>query len=134
MREETFAYLADIKKIITKATKRTKQTKSTVQTSPKWMNTYFEIFKVLLDLEFEKFEWCNFVYNFGSNILLLLYVDDIVIFGKTDEHINKVLILLKGRFDLKVLGKTKKLLGVEFEEHKGGKSFNLCSDPPNKLY
>ena len=95
---------------------------------------YFEINSILTDLGFEKFEWCNCVYNFRSNILLLLYVDDSVIFEKTDEHINKVLILLKGRFDLKVLGKTKKLLGVEFEEHKGGKSFNLCSDPPNKLY
>ena len=83
------------------------------------MNTYFEIFKVLLDLEFEKFEWCNFVYNFGSNILLLLYVDDIVIFGKAYKHINKILNLLKGSFDLKVLGETRKLLGVEFEEHKG---------------
>ena len=41
---------------------------------------YFEINKVLLDLGFEKFEWCNCVYNFGSNILLLFYVDDIVIF------------------------------------------------------
>ena len=55
----------------------------------------FEINKVLLDSGFEKFEWCNYVQNFRSNSLLLIYVDDIVIFGKTDKHINKVLNFLK---------------------------------------
>lgn len=76
---------------------------------------YFEINKVLLDIGFKRFSWCNCVYQFENDIVLLLYVDDIVIFGKTEKPIFKVLRMLESHFDLKSLGKTKKLLGVEFE-------------------
>ena len=54
-------------------------------------------------------------FSFNSSVILLLYVDSIV-FGKTDSHITKVISLLGKHLDLKTLGKTKKLLGVEFEE------------------
>lgn len=76
---------------------------------------YQELNKVLLDLGFEKFAWCNCTYHFGESVVLLVYVDDIVIFGKNKSYIDKVLTLLQSKFDLKVLGVTKKLLGVEFE-------------------
>ncbi|GFX77091.1 hypothetical protein TNCV_1072911 [Trichonephila clavipes] len=42
--------------------------------------------------------------------------DDIIIFGKEMENVNFVLQLLQKNFDLKIMGKTKKLLGIEFEE------------------
>lgn len=77
---------------------------------------YFEINKVLHDIGFSKFEWCNCVYSFENNVILLLYVDDIIIFGRNDRIVEKVVKLLSGYFDLKILGKTRKLLGVEFEE------------------
>ena len=59
------------------------------------------------------------VFNFSSNILLLLYDDDIVMLGKSRKHI-KILSLLKENFDLKVLDETRRLLKVEFEENKRG--------------
>lgn len=46
----------------------------------------------------------------------MIYVDDIVIFGKTNKPINGVIKLLENHFNLKTSGKTWKLLGVEFEE------------------
>lgn len=53
---------------------------------------------------------------FGSGIVLLLYINDIVIFGRNQQIIDKVLKLFSSHFDLKLLGRTKKLLGVEFAE------------------
>lgn len=81
---------------------------------------FYEINRVLLEIGFVKIEWCNCVYIFGSELVLLLYVDDIVVFGKHRNIIDKALALLSKHFDLKVLGKTKKLLGVEFEEDEEG--------------
>jgi hypothetical protein len=77
---------------------------------------FFEIDKVLNEIGFIKFEWCNCVYMFESNVILLLYVDDIVLFAKRETQLKRAISLLSERFDVKVLGKTRKLLGVEFEE------------------
>lgn len=85
---------------------------------------FFEINKILIKLGFNKFDWGNCIYNFKSNVILLLYVDDIVIFGKRISDINEVIELLKKHFDLKILGKTKKLLGVEFNESEKGLSLH----------
>ncbi|GFT44903.1 retrovirus-related Pol polyprotein from transposon TNT 1-94 [Trichonephila clavipes] len=41
---------------------------------------------------------------------------DIVMFGETKKDLDNGITLLRGHFDLKILGKTKKLLGIEFEE------------------
>ncbi|GFX18209.1 retrovirus-related Pol polyprotein from transposon TNT 1-94 [Trichonephila clavipes] len=46
----------------------------------------------------------------------VLYYYDMIIFGKEMENVNFVLQLLQKNFDLKIMGKTKKLLGIEFEE------------------
>lgn len=81
---------------------------------------FFEIHKVLIQIGFNKFESCNCVYIFKSQIILILYVDDIVVFGKNHKVIEEVLSLLKRYFDIKILGKTQKLLGVEFEERGTG--------------
>ncbi|GFS49541.1 retrovirus-related Pol polyprotein from transposon TNT 1-94 [Trichonephila clavipes] len=43
-------------------------------------------------------------------------VYDMIKFGKEMENVNFVLQLLQKNFDLKIMGKTKKLLGIEFEE------------------
>ncbi|GFX52772.1 retrovirus-related Pol polyprotein from transposon TNT 1-94 [Trichonephila clavipes] len=43
-------------------------------------------------------------------------VYDMIMFGKEMENVNFVLQLLQKNFDLKIMGKTKKLLGIEFEE------------------
>lgn len=77
---------------------------------------FYELHTVLENLKFKKLEWVNCVYVFENNVVLLLYVDDIILFGRNSHHIEKVIKLLSSNFDLKILGKTRKLLGVEFEE------------------
>lgn len=80
---------------------------------------YFKINKVLVKYGFTKFKWCNCVYRYGKDVVLLLYVDDIVVIGRTQNYVEEAISLLKAEFDLKILGKTKKLLGVEFVEENG---------------
>lgn len=77
---------------------------------------FFEIDRVLSKIGFEKFSHCNCVYIFKNSVILLLYVDDFVLFCKDVVGIERVVSLLNKYFDLKALGKTRKLLGVEFEE------------------
>ena len=74
---------------------------------------YFENRKIL-ELDFKQIKWCNCAYIFEKQIILLLYVDDIVIFGKDKNWFDRAVNLLKRKFDLKVLGKIKKILGVDF--------------------
>lgn len=81
---------------------------------------YFELSKALTEIGLKRIEWCNCTYFSNNSVVLLVYVDDIVIFGRNEEVIDQVLIKLNSKFDLKILGKTKKLLGVEFEESKNG--------------
>ena len=83
------------------------------QSEKKW---YFEIHKILGKLGFKQFKLCNCAYTFEKHVVLLLCVDDIVIFEQDENWIVKVVNLLKRKFGLKVLGKTKKLLGVDFLE------------------
>ncbi|GBN81925.1 Retrovirus-related Pol polyprotein from transposon TNT 1-94 [Araneus ventricosus] len=77
---------------------------------------FYEIHSVLENLSFKKLESTSCVYVYRDNVVLLLYVDDIVLFAKTDNLIKDVKKCLSTHLDLKVLGKTRKLLGVEFEE------------------
>ncbi|GFW68152.1 retrovirus-related Pol polyprotein from transposon TNT 1-94 [Trichonephila clavipes] len=77
---------------------------------------FLELENKLIKLKFKKLEWVNCVYMFEDNVILLFYVDDMIIFGKEMENVNFVLQLLQKNFDLKIMGKTKKLLGIEFEE------------------
>ncbi|GFS89313.1 retrovirus-related Pol polyprotein from transposon TNT 1-94 [Trichonephila clavipes] len=66
---------------------------------------FYEFHEVLTRLHFKKLDWCNCTYVFNSDLVLALYVD-IVCFGRNRIVIDKVVKLLKGQFDLKVLGKT----------------------------
>ncbi|GBM24312.1 Retrovirus-related Pol polyprotein from transposon TNT 1-94 [Araneus ventricosus] len=59
-------------------------------------------------------------------MVLLLYVDGIVIFGRTEQHVTDIVKLLSDKFDLKVLGKIRKLLGVEFEEMNNKLYIHQC--------
>ncbi|GFV58751.1 retrovirus-related Pol polyprotein from transposon TNT 1-94 [Trichonephila clavipes] len=77
---------------------------------------FLELENKLIKLKFKKLEWVNCVYMFGDNVILLFYEDDMIIFGKEMENVNFILQLLQKNFDLKIMGKTKKLLGIEFEE------------------
>lgn len=79
-------------------------------------NWYFELHETLTSLGLTKLEHTNCVYIYGRKTLLLLYVDDIVIFGKKQKHVEKALSLIETHFECKILGKTRRLLGVSFEQ------------------
>ncbi|CAL1265679.1 unnamed protein product, partial [Larinioides sclopetarius] len=83
------------------------------QSSRQW---YFEMDDVLHKLNFFKLDWCNCVCMYENKIVLLLYMDDIILFAKNGEDLDFGIGLLMKYFELKILGKTKKLLGIQFEE------------------
>jgi len=44
---------------------------------------------------------------------LLLYVDDMLIAARNKTHVQKFKVQLKKEFNMKDLGETKKILGIE---------------------
>ncbi|GBM36439.1 Retrovirus-related Pol polyprotein from transposon RE2 [Araneus ventricosus] len=76
---------------------------------------FTEISSVLEKLGFTKLKWANGVF-LKNKVILLLYVDDIVILGKTNKEIQMTVKLLANNFDLKIIGKTRTLLGIQFIE------------------
>ncbi|GFW78823.1 ATP-binding cassette sub-family A member 3 [Trichonephila clavipes] len=82
---------------------------------------YFELNNVLNEIGLQKLNWCNCTYLYGNSIVLLVYVDDIVIFGQTEKDIDDVLIKLKGKFNLKIMGEISKFVdyGSRVYEHGG---------------
>lgn len=79
---------------------------------------FHELSSVLEDLKFRKLKWANGVFH-KAEVVLLLYVDDIIVLGKTESCVLKAINILETRFDLKILGRTKTLLGVQFSETNG---------------
>lgn len=85
------------------------------QSARAW-NTEFE--QTLTNLNFNKIDSCNGVYVYKNcKAVLIYYVDDILLFSKSRNCINEILSLIKNKFDIKILGKTQKLLGIEFLEN-----------------
>lgn len=85
---------------------------------------YREIHTTLLNLGFKSLSSAICVYVCNNDTLLLLYVDDIVLICKTLEIGEHILKLLKNKFDIKVLGKTSRLLGVTFEQNASTLTLN----------
>ena len=59
----------------------------------------------------------------GSYIFLALYVDDMLVVAKSKQEIVKLKSLLSSEFDMKDLGATKKILGIEI--HRDRRASNL---------
>ena len=62
-----------------------------------------------------EYDCCVYVNSLDDNssIFLLLYVDDMLIVAKSMIEVNKLKYLLSKEFDMKDLGATKKILGME---------------------
>ena len=57
---------------------------------------------------------CVYVRRFpDDNIILLLYVNDMLIVGQNADMIQKLKIELSKTFDMKDLGSVKRILGME---------------------
>lgn len=71
---------------------------------------------IVIELGFEKVMQCKCVYKLKSEIVLVVYVDDIIIFAKDENLIKETTNRLKNKLDIKELGKVRHILGVNFEK------------------
>ena len=54
----------------------------------------------------------------SSKVYMLLYVDDILIDGKSHYLIDKIKAMLRSQFEMKDLGAAKRLLGIDIHRDK----------------
>ncbi|UYV78561.1 hypothetical protein LAZ67_16002003 [Cordylochernes scorpioides] len=74
-----------------------------------------ELDSILNSIGFETIKWCNCVYKMNNSVILIVYVDDILLFGIETSVIGKTIQIIKEKLDIEELGKVKYLLGVTFE-------------------
>lgn len=83
--------------------------------SPRQWNKRFDLFMNSIGYQRSQFDSC--VYMNGkrgrNQILLLLYVDDILLAGKELKEINILKRQLKGEFEMKDMGNARKILGID---------------------
>jgi hypothetical protein len=58
---------------------------------------------------------CTYYNRFGNNdfIILLLYVGDMLVVGTNKDQVQELKVLLAMKFDMKDLGPTNKILGMQ---------------------
>nr|CAN77425.1 hypothetical protein VITISV_041980 [Vitis vinifera] len=84
--------------------------------SPRQWYKRFESYIIRIGYKRCEYDCCVYVKNLdddSSFIFLLLYVDDMLIVVKSMVEVNKLKSLLSKEFDMKDLGATKKILGME---------------------
>lgn len=57
---------------------------------------------------------------------LLIYVDNMLIVVKDMSEINRLKVQFSGEFEMKDLGATKKILGMEIHKHRKAGKLYLC--------
>ncbi|GBM55900.1 Retrovirus-related Pol polyprotein from transposon TNT 1-94 [Araneus ventricosus] len=73
-----------------------------------------ELNELLFGLGFHQNELCNGLYT-KSNCILLVYVDDIVVFSKSQSDLEDSILNIKIKLEITELGPVRYLLGVNFE-------------------
>ncbi|GBL69431.1 Retrovirus-related Pol polyprotein from transposon TNT 1-94, partial [Araneus ventricosus] len=73
-----------------------------------------ELSEILYGLGFHQNELCNGLYT-KSNCILLVYVDDIVVFSKSQSDLENSILKIKIKLEITELGPVRYLLGVNFE-------------------
>ncbi|GBN01231.1 Retrovirus-related Pol polyprotein from transposon TNT 1-94, partial [Araneus ventricosus] len=73
-----------------------------------------ELSEILFGLGFHQNELCNGLYT-KSNCILLVYVDDIVVFSKSQSDLEDSILNIKIKLEITELGPVRYLLGVNFE-------------------
>ena len=98
------------------------------QASRKW---YDKLSKVLIELGFKQSlnDYCLFI---NAEVMILIYVDDLIISGKSEEEIVKYKNLLKNKFKMTDSVSLEFFLGLRIERNTNG--ITLCqSSYINKL-
>ena len=95
--------------------------------SPRQCYKMFDSFMTTHD--FKRSNYDSFVYlkmsDDGLFVYLLLYVDDMLIVANDKEEIRKVKVQLNKEFEMKDLGTTKKILGMEIMRNRKAGKLNL---------
>ncbi|GBM44103.1 Retrovirus-related Pol polyprotein from transposon TNT 1-94 [Araneus ventricosus] len=73
-----------------------------------------ELSEILFGLGFHQNDLCNGLYT-KSNCILLVYVDDIVVFSKSQSDLEDSILNIKIKLEITELGPVRYLLGVNFE-------------------
>ncbi|GBO41020.1 Retrovirus-related Pol polyprotein from transposon TNT 1-94 [Araneus ventricosus] len=73
-----------------------------------------ELSEILFGLGFHQNDLCNGLYT-KSNCILLVYVDDIVVFSKSQSDLENLILNIKIKLEITELGPVRYLLGVNFE-------------------
>ena len=86
------------------------------------MQWYKKFDSFIVSQNFVRSEYDHCVYfkslENGLFIILVLYVDDMIVASKSMAEINKLKIQLARTFDMKDLGATKQILGIEIHRDK----------------
>ncbi|RVW94084.1 Retrovirus-related Pol polyprotein from transposon RE1 [Vitis vinifera] len=88
---------------------------------------YHELCQFLVDSRFKNShsDTSLFILHAGTDLLyLLVYVDDIIIIGNSNDLVSQVVECLAQRFSLKDLGPLSYFLGVEVVSHRHGLLFS----------
>jgi hypothetical protein len=92
--------------------------------SPRQWYKRFDSYMLKIGYKRSEYDCCVYshVFNDGTIILLMLYVDDMLIACRDMSKINELKRLLGREFDMKDLGVAKKILGMEIKrDRKAGK-------------
>lgn len=89
--------------------------------SPRCWNTALDDHLKSMKFKQTKGDPCLYVSTQEEPVVIAVYVDDILIAGKTDEKIAEVKTALSNRFDVKDMGELHYFLGVKIvQDHKKG--------------
>jgi hypothetical protein len=91
--------------------------------SPRQWYKRFDSYMIKICYKRCEYDCCVYVRSLddSSFIFLLLYVDDMLIAAKSIMKVNKLKDLLSREFDMKDLGATKKILGMEIRRDRDTK-------------
>ena len=64
-------------------------------------------------------------YHVEYGIIIALYVDDLLIFGKTLKNVEKVKRLLSGEFEMKDMGELKFFLGIQVHRDRKARTIHI---------
>lgn len=77
------------------------------------------LYNTIVELGFNKIDYCNGIYIFKSKVIILVYVDDFEIFAGNREVLEEVIQLIRSKFELKMLGTIRHFLEIHSEEING---------------
>ncbi|UYV81595.1 hypothetical protein LAZ67_20001645 [Cordylochernes scorpioides] len=78
-------------------------------------NWYLTLDHALQEMGFTRLESCNCIYTYLDKAIIAVYVDDLALFGESEEILRNIEQKNNERFRVKNLGAIRKFLGVQIE-------------------